>query len=588
MKEKPKTNIFRLLWKMITYRPWLYTANIILWTSIYTYHIFPSLLIRRFFNSLSNNEPNSQLLWVLALIVGIALGRVVLGHLGGLCDVVNKFSVKFLIGRNMLEGILRKPGAKAIPVSPGEALNCFRDDLEQAEITLSWFLDTIGAAVFAIIAIVILISINPFITVFVFTPLVAVVTLAKKAGSRIEKNRRESRKTTASIIGVLEEIFGAVQGVKVSGAEKNIIGHIRNLNKARHRTMLKDIVFNQLLSSVYHNIVSLGTGLILLLVAQSMKTGSFSVGDFALFVYYLAFVADFTMMFGDFMAFLKQTDISFERMAALLETDEPESLIEHNPIYLKGDIHEPKYDKPNEDEDFNKIELRNLSYNYPNSQNGIKDISFTIPKGSFTVITGRIGSGKTTLLKTLLGLLPIDKGSIIWNDKSIDNVDRFMIPPKVAYTGQVPHLFSDTIGENIKLGLPKERVDMEAAIYSAVLEKDILNLECGIDTIVGPRGVKLSGGQIQRVAAARMFARNADLFVFDDISSALDIETENTLWKRLFDKQGETCLVVSNKKPAIQRADHIIVLKDGSIEAQGKFEDLISNCEEFQKIWGKE
>ena len=113
-------------------------------------------------------------------------------------------------------------------------------------------------------------------------------------------------------------------------------------------------------------------------------------------------------------------------------------------------------------------------------------------------------------------------------------------------------------------------------------------MESGLDTIVGPRGVKLSGGQIQRAAAARMFIRDADLLVFDDLSSALDAETERTLWTRVFERRETTCLVVSHRRPALRRADQIIVLKAGELEAVGKLDELLGSCEEMRSLWQEE
>jgi ATP-binding cassette, subfamily B, bacterial len=580
---------FQFMWQMIRYRPWLYLVDCIFWTLVHLSPLVPGLIALAFFNTLTAHSHLNFTLWgLIALLVVTALARVAVLLGGALADILHRFAMSALLRRNMFERILERPGARAVPYSPGEAISRFRDDAELAEDAISWTLDAIGRGLFAIIAVAILLTISAKITLLVFFPLVGVVAIAQAVSKRLEKYRTASRLATGNVTSAIGEIFETVQAIKVAGAEKHVVDHFQVLNEKRRETMLKDTVLTQALDSTFGNIVGLGTGLILLLAAQSLGTTNFSVGDLALFIYYLAFVTDFTQFFGMFLAHYKQTNVSFERMVALLQGTQPATLVRHQPIYLTKAVPELLSRGKGEtcpDNKLETLEASELTYHYPDTGRGIEGISLRLKRGSLTVVTGRIGSGKTTLLRVLLGLLPKDAGEIRWNGHAVVEPATFFVPPRSAYTGQVPQLFSDTLKENILLGLSEENVDLQAAIHMAVIEQDVAELENGLLTVIGSRGVKLSGGQAQRAAAARMLVREPELLVCDDLSSALDVETERTLWERLFASRASTCLVVSHRRPVLQRADHIIVLKEGRVEAEGRLQYLLESCEEMQRLW---
>ncbi|MGA1196553.1 MAG: ABC transporter transmembrane domain-containing protein, partial [Candidatus Latescibacterota bacterium] len=522
-------------WRLLKYRPGLFLATIFFRGIDDVAPFLAGVIMKNFFDALTGQAEADFGAWTLvALFVAVEVGdRIAL--LGSAYAWPRWwYAVETLLRRNLMTAILEVRNLAHIANASGEVTNRFRDDVMGIIQYLNRYIHMWGNLVFAGLAITYMAKIDPFITFITIIPAICVVIIVDFARKYIHKYRTAQRIATERSTNFINEMFQSILAIKVSNTETHVTEHFRILNDERRKSTLIDNLFNQILSSINFNLGHIATGVILILVAQKMKSGSFTVGDMALFTTYVGQVARSGSLLGTILTNHKRAEVSYFRMAHTIDDIPRERISEHNPTYLNQEPPALHIPSRTEKDTLKTLTIRNLSHTYGKTNNGIHNIDLTVPAGSFTVITGQIGSGKTTLIRTLLGVLPKSEGDILWNGESVTDPKSFFVPPRCAYTPQIPHLFSETLRDNILLGLPDDPKTIAQAIHNGVMETDVPTLEDGLDTVVGPRGVKLSGGQIQRTAATRMFIRNPELLVFDDLSSALDVETERILWTRVF------------------------------------------------------
>ena len=571
--------------RLLRHRTWLFVLSAGLWGAVHALPVVYGLVMKGMFDALSGTAPAGVSAWTfLALALGTDLVRLAAMAGGNYWAITYWLELVLLVRRNLLEHLLTAPGTRRLPDSPSEAVTRFRDDVEDLADYAEGWVDFGGLAVFALVSLTVMILVSPIMTALILIPLILTVVLTSVLRPYIRTIRRRMRQATGRVTDFIGEAFGGVQAIKVADREGPVLERFERLNEVRRKEALRDTLLGELFRSVTENMVNIAIGLVLLVATAAIREGRFSVGDFALFVAYLPRLTGAMSFFGAMLVQHKRTGVAFERLQALLEDAEPEAVTADAELHLWGQP--PTFgDRRPAVTPLRRLEVRDLSYRHPDGETAIEGVTFEIERGSFTVITGRVGSGKSILLRVLLGLLPRDRGEILWNGDPIVDPATFLIPPRSAYTSQVPRLFSDSLRENVVMGRATHGERLGSALELAVLRHDVDRLERGLDTLVGARGVKLSGGQVQRSAAARMFMRDADLQVIDDLSSALDVETEAHLWDGLFAPGGVTCLAVSHRRAALQRADRVIVMARGRVVAIGPLEQLLETSAELRELW---
>jgi len=238
--------------------------------------IIPGVIIREFFNQLTGE---SQLDWSPIVLIGLLLaggmGRIIAIILGRITKTQHRFLMSGLARRNLFAELLNKP--------------------KQIEDNVVWTNEILSDGIRAITSFIILLTVNVRLTLFVFLPLGAIAIVIQQAEKYLKKYYRRGRQATQQVTGLIGEIFASVQAIKVASAENSVLNQFRELNNQRHQKMVQDQVFSTAIDSLLENLTTIGTGLILVVVAFSLSQGMepIAVGDFALFVYYLAFVTDF-------------------------------------------------------------------------------------------------------------------------------------------------------------------------------------------------------------------------------------------------------------------------------------------------------
>ena len=568
--------------------PWRYLANVTLWVIIYLAPVVPGLLTAVLRRPHRDAPAGLDVPTLIALLLGYAVSSVANIFLAIWNDVHFRFRMASRLRINAQSRILELPGATAVPGSTGDAITRFREDVEQFEETLSWTVDVIGSILFSTVSLWILASIDAQLTLVVFAPLVVVVVLAERAGSMVERARRQAREATGEVTGAIGEIFGGIQAVKLAGAEDRVVGHLRRLNQERQKVMVRDRVLEEGLDALFWNTVNLGTGLVLLLAADRIgQPGELTVGDFALFVYFMGFITENVHVLGSLHRPVPADPGGDGTHARPLGGAPPQRLAE--PVDLHLDDAEPAVVPPTNDghNRLTLLETIGLSYRHPDTGRGVNGDRPDHPAGSFTVIAGRIGSGKTTLLRAMLGLVVPDAGEIRWNGRGSPTRACSWSRQGPPTPRRCRASLLDDAARQPRSRARSRRCRDRPALRTAVLDDDIADMPDGWR----PRSDRL--GFVSPGAKCSAPPRRGRCSVERTCSCSTTCHRHST-WRRS-GPYGHGCSPTRAMSPVwwshtggrlCGRADQIVVLDDGAVVAVGGALDwLLATNDVMRAIW---
>lgn len=429
---------------------------------------------------------------------------------------------------------------------------------------------------FALFVIVIsyMVSIAPLLTVYTLLPLPVLSIAIYKLSKAINTRSTAVQEVLSDLSTFTQESFSGIAVIKSYGIQSKINKDFKELTALSKDKNVDLAKIQAWFFPLMILLIGFSNLLVIFIGGNQYIEGTLEIGVLAEFIIYVNMLTWPVATVGWVTSIIQQAEASQKRINDFLK---------EKPMITSGGL-----DKVIQDA---TIEFKNVSFTYKETEiRAAKNISFKLNPGESLGIIGKTGSGKSTLLDLITRLYDVDEGVILIDGTPIQDYNLDAIRSEIGYVPQNPFLFSETIEQNIRFGKQDASFEeIKAAAQSAVVAKNIEGFKEGYETLLGERGVTLSGGQIQRVSIARALIKDPKILLFDDCLSAVDADTEEEILKNLkVRSKDKTTLIVSHRISSVKEADCILVIENGALIEQGTHEELIKNGGFYKALFQKQ
>jgi len=388
---------------------------------------------------------------------------------------------------------------------------------------------------------------------------------------RIKKVTEETRKKDSEILGFFIERFHNIKLIQSFNIYESEHSKLNENLEERIKLGMKKVKWTALNSSITGFLFALTITILFSAGGYLIINNQLTIGALFAFVNYLMFLMTPVRDLQNLYMEVIRVSVSMERINEILESPTIDSLQPEKPEFFSYSY---------------KIVFKDVKFKY-NETEILKGINFTLVKGKTYSLVGASGSGKTTIINLLLKFYSPTDGSILIDDVSLQDIDVFDLRKKVSYISQDNQLFNDSIIENIRVGnLQSSEKEIINASKKINIYKQIFSLERKFNSRVGDQGSKLSGGEKQKIALARIFLRDSDIVILDEAFASLDSENEREILLELRKKyQLSTIIIISHRMSTIKEVDEVIFMNDGIVAEQGKPEDLMMKKEHYWRLF---